>query len=739
MSTSSSFPGFRLTNLTLRDGQQSTLDAADWIFKPRDYAKVILASARAGFDGAEIAGGQSFQIAIGRGYNPFTVLGAVSHAVKSSPAIDEFELQMLFRGANALGFRHYDKDVIEITLKEFIKHGISKIRFFDALNDIDNLQLPESIQSVQGVVLEGAICFTHYTDAPDRYTDDYFCNYTQELLDAGYNAIAIKDMSGQLTAERIATLVPALLEILTPKNIPLTLHCHSTHTENSRAAVKKATEFGIHAIETTEGSLTGGSAHHSLEVIAPDRIENADHYRQMTDQCVRLWGRSPARKDEQIPQHLKEQLCAAGVPGGAMPFVIRDLEQQESTIRAKYLSSAKTPDEEIDLDDFSTIVDLFIRELKRVCADAGLPLLVTPTADICCKQAIANLALGADPYADTLAERYLNRGGQPNPDPRFAKLILGYYGDLKAYDQSGSVHGATPEVIQFFETNNALQLKQTEQHPSKHSGGDDLREAQQAAWQLIQKKGADALSFGSFDQLTILYALKPAGIGQSDDPIAKAVDTYLQRSEKSRIDGQGRTFPGYENLMQPILNYLGAMFALDRSLEAEDIPHFPLRKLGNNLCSQLYDVYIDLPIWKNVTVLGNHLSQLLSSKHISKQLLDAVHHVSETLIQLDARPTRHEKKDLADNLAKFKELTIADLFNSLALINAFINDVAKYATNPKVYASRSIEMSDLAELSKPVRPSQDRNSWEARIQQSITGRYIRLENDFRRRAEYWRG
>ena len=164
-------PSPRLINLTPRDGQQSTLDAADWIFEPRDFAKIIAASVRAGFQGAEIAGGQSFQIAIGRGYNPFTILGAVSHAVASSPDIEDFELQMLFRGANALGFRHYDKDVVEITLKEFIKHGITKIRFFDALNDIENLELPESIKGSRDVVLEGAICFCHYADAPDRDTD----------------------------------------------------------------------------------------------------------------------------------------------------------------------------------------------------------------------------------------------------------------------------------------------------------------------------------------------------------------------------------------------------------------------------------------------------------------------------------------------------------------------------------------------------------------------------------------
>lgn len=728
----------KLINLTLRDGQQSTLDAADWLFEPRDFAKVIAASAKAGFHGAEIAGGQSFQIAIGRGYNPFSVLGGVSHAVNATPGIEDFELQMLFRGANALGFRHYDKDVIEITLKEFIKHGITKIRFFDALNDIDNLELPESIKSAVGVVLEGAICFTHYPDAPERYTDDYFCHYTRALLAAGYNAIAIKDMSGQLTPERVETLVPALLEILDPLKIPLTLHCHSTHAENSSAAIIQAVQYGIHAIETCEGVIAGGSAHHALETVAPELVKDADAYRHLSEKIARLWGSQPDRKDKGVPQSIKEQLCAAGVPGGAMPFVIRDLEQQQSTIRAKYLSSGKALDPGVDLNDFSTIVDLFVVELKRVCRDAGLPLLVTPTADICCKQAIANLAIGADPYSDTLAERYLNRGGQANPDPRYAKLILGYYGELKSYEADGKLHGATQEVIQFFEANNVLQLKATQTHPSKHSNGGDLREAQQSAWQLIQKMGAEALSYASFDQLTILYALKPASVVQSADPIAVAVETYLLRAERSKIDGRGRTFPGYKTLMQPMLMQLSAMFALRPVLRARDIPEFPLKKLGDNLCSQLFDIYIDLPIWINVTVLKNHLSKLLSSEHITPGLLVAVHHVSESLIELDARPTLHDKANLAEALARFKRMTIADLINSLALINSFVNDVAKYATNPKAYAARIITIADLKRLAKPDNHGPKMGPWESGIQQSITGKYLRLESDFQRRAEDWR-
>lgn len=731
----------KLINLTLRDGQQSTLDSSDWIFEPREYGKIIAASRKAGFHGAEIAGGQSFQMAIGCGYNPFTLLGAISHAVKNSPEGNGFVLQMLFRGANALGFRHYDKDLVEVTLREFIKYGITKIRFFDALNDIQNLDLPESIQDTEGVTFEGAICFTHYADHPERYSDAYFCRYAEALLEAGYNAIAIKDMSGQLTAERVSTLLPALLDILNPKDIPLALHCHSTNEQNSRDTIARAIELGVHAVETSEGCLSGGSAHHALSAVAPELVTNQAAYRQLTRKTDSLWKNQPSRKDQEIPQALKEQLCAAGVPGGAMPFVIRDLQQQEATIRAKFASSTHTAGvlaTGADINEFSTIVDLFIGELKRVCQDAGLPLLVTPTADICCKQAIANLAIGADPYSDSLADRYLNRGGQPNPDSRFAKLILGYYGELKAYDVEGTVHGASEEVTRFFEANNSLQLKVADCHPSENLGGDDLRTAQRAAWKLIYKKGADALSFASFDQLTILYALKPTIGAQSDDPVAKAVDIYRRRAENARIDGFGRTFPGYETLMRPVLSALGAMFALNPTLDALDIPELPLEKLGNNLCNQLFDIYIDLPIWADVIVLDNHLSKLLTSCYISDELRKAVGHVSESLDLLDLRPSHREAKHLPEVFGRFKAATIGELFDSLAMINAFVNDVAKYATNPTTYAERAISISDISRLQRPATAGEQRSAWEEHIRQSLNGKHLRLEADFQRRAAYWK-
>lgn len=726
----------KLVDLTLRDGQQSTLDASSWVLEPHNLAKVIADLRKAGFHGAEVAGGQSFQIAITQGYNPFTITGALSHALEQSGDASEFSLQMLFRGANALGFRHYDKDLIEITLKEFIKQGISKIRFFDALNDIENLQLPESIRETSGITLEGAVCFTHYTEFPERYADDYYVRYTQALLDAGYNAIAIKDMSGQLTELRIATLIPALLEILTPLNIPLSLHLHSTNDVASKAALAKALEYDIHAIETVQGCLSGGSAHHSLETVAPQLIENPEAYDQLTNRISKLWGKTPERRDQQIPQELKDQLCAAGVPGGAMPFVIRDLHQQVSAIRAKYLASDADKSVLADEGDFSAIVDLFLAELKRVCRDAGLPILVTPTADICCKQAIANLAMGANPQSDSLADRYLNKSGQPNPDPRFAKLILGYYGELKAYDDAKTVHGPEPKVVQFFEAQNALQLKKAESHPSLHPGGDDLVEAQESAWKLIQQKGAKALSFASFDQLTILYALKPAA-GPSVDPIANAVEQYLKHTDTAKIDGRGSIFPEYAILMKPILSYLGAMSALKTTSGDSHALNTKIADLGSRLSNRLFDIYIDLTIWKNVTDLTNHLSKLLTSSNISAELTTAVRHVSDSLTNLDLRPINSDKSTMEQAIERFSELSVSELFGSLALINSFVNDVAKHATNPRTYSERPLHIDDLSKFATSTETPD--SLWEASLKRSIVTKYGIMKTDFQNRSELWIG
>jgi hypothetical protein len=271
------------------------------------------------------------------------------------------------------------------------------------------------------------------------------------------------------------------------------------------------------------------------------------------------------------------------------------------------------------------------------------------------------------------------------------------------------------------------------------TAGDDLRDSQQQAWKLIQKLGAGALSFASFDQLTILYALKPYAPQASIDPIENAVQAYLDRSEKSKIDGRGSLFPGYEFLMQPLLCYMRAMFVFNKQLNAQDIVHLPLSSFGTHLCGDLYDIYIDLSIWKNVTNLSNHLSLLFSSSHISPQLTQAAQHVSDTLSALDLRPEKNENSSIDHGLQTFTTLTLAELFSSLALINAFVNDVAKHATNPSLYADRSLTLEDIRHFLTQKAKQETHTPWQERVRQSLVGKRLILESDLQKRLENWRG
>ena len=744
----------RLTNLSLRDGQQSTLDGKDWILDTYKMAQVLRASALAGFSGAEVSGGQSFQTAISNGYNPFTIADALANAQRSSPQVAELDLQMLFRGANALGFRHYDKDVVEATLNEFIKNGVSKIRFFDALNDIDNLFIPESVKGHSGVILQAAMCFGHYAHAPDRYTDDYYVGYLQALMAKGFDSFAIKDMSGQMTPERIRALLPRLQTVLKPHGMPLELHLHSTNEVLSAKALAAALELGVDGIETVEGPLAGGSAHHRLADIVPHSLCHSTAFIQLEKVSRTVWGASPNRKDSDIPSHLRDKLCEAGVPGGAMPFVIRDLRTQAAVIEDKYFKQQRQKlastqkfvigkinqahgERATEKLGFEVIVELFIAELKRVCFDAALPLLVTPTADICAKQAIANLAFGKNPYGETLEDRYLNANGDTGADPRFCKLVLGYYGEFKSYESEGKVVGPSPHVIEFFEQHNPNQLKKVASHPSHRAKGKDMEVARAEAWSLIRKFGGKALSFANFDQLSILYAMKPAS-APGKDPIAKAVLAYAKRADKVRIGGRGITFPGYETIMQPIVDHLSALYALDHTLKSATIMQTPLGALGKNLYRKLFRTYATLPIAQEATRVRNMLTNLISSDHSSKITKQASGFVGDSFNNLDFRPANQTEEKYVEARERFKRLTIGELFSSLALLHSLVNSVDKHGTSPVLPAERAITLADVQQ-GMTGKVTVEGSQWESRLRSGVRSRHFRVEADLVGRVASWRG
>jgi oxaloacetate decarboxylase alpha subunit len=569
--------------LDIRDGQQSTLDLPDMVFDSSKWAKILASASQAGFKSAEIAGGQNFQSAISRGYNPFNLLEYMDLITKDEKGKRTIDLQMLFRGANALGFKHYSPKIIELTLNEFVRNGITKIRIFDALNDIDNIYIPESLKTNNHKLdIQGALSFGHYSCKPSRYGDNYYINYAQKLIEKGCTSLAIKDMSGQLDGTRVSSLIYKLKTKF--PCIPLELHIHSTDKEKSKQALEAAIEAGIDGIETVEGPLSGGAAHHDLNSVIPQN--NNRNYQNLKTACQEAFGEvAKKRLDLQINHNTRTALSIAGVPGGAMPFVMKDLKTMTHAITKNNHCSEEQ------------VLELFIKELSRVCADANYPLLVTPTADICCKQAIFNLAHGNNPSSGKLEDRYnfsTDSNGEFNKcDIRFVKLVLGHYGEMKEYDSESTVHQVPGDVINFFKTKQS-KIQATTEHPYtklSQKGDNELTEARQKAQALMEKYPLASRSFASLDQLTIMYALAPKG--GHGDPVEKALKTYIERNRQDCINRSSK-FPllYFDLLFEPLFKHLDNLAVLGKL--PEDPFAMKLKEFGQ-LGERLYDAYCKMP------------------------------------------------------------------------------------------------------------------------------------------------
>lgn len=597
-----------LTIIDFRDGQQSALDFKDINFNSKDWAKVLSKATKVGFKTAEVAGGQNFQSAIKNGYNPIAFLESLGVARLDKDGRKAIDFQMLFRGANALGFKPYSPKVIEATLKEFTQAGVDKIRFFDALNDIDNIYIPESIKNDPEIIKQGALCFGNYKNQSERYANEYYTNYAKALVtQKGCNSIAIKDMSGQLGAERIAELLPALRKALKEaspnEKIPIELHMHSTNERGSLDAIRQAIRLNIDAIETVEGPLSGGAAHNSIDAINNTGYEDS-HYihidakahvdlkQALAEVFKGVVNKTVKRSDSEIDTKYRDKLCAAGVPGGAMPVVLNDLRKNFQAIiinNPEYFANNQT---------FEKVIDLFVEELGRVCRDANYPLLVTPTADICTKQAINNMQW-RNLAKDTLEARYgdLSKG----IDSRFVKLLLGHYGRMREYSDSRSVEFHKPEqsVLDFFNGRISQDAKSlTAIYDDKHPytqmieqvNGKEYDDARKAAEALYEKYGFKAKSFATLDQLTVMYAVKPYCEGNGDI-IEKALKTYISRTQKATTEKYQVTLPlGIQFIIQPLLDHLETIIAFGRKAMPENLLDVTLKEFAG-VGERIYDTY----------------------------------------------------------------------------------------------------------------------------------------------------
>ncbi|MBE6808973.1 MAG: oxaloacetate decarboxylase subunit alpha [Ruminococcaceae bacterium] len=305
------------------------------------------------------------------------------------------KLQMLFRGQNILGYKHYADDVVEAFVAKSIENGIDVIRIFDALNDIRNLE-----QAVKSTKKYGGICETamSYTISP-VHNEDYFVKLAKDLESMGADVICIKDMANLLLPYDAYSLVKKLKENV---KVPIHLHTHNT-TGTGDMTYLMAAQAGVDIVDTALSPFANGTANPSTEALVAtlqgterdtgldlEKLSNvATHFRGVADKM-----KAEGTLDPKV-LNVDAKTLLYQVPGGMLSNTISQLKQ------------AGKEDKYYDV----------LAEVPRVRKDFGYPPLVTPTSQIVGTQAVMNVISG---------ERY-------KMVPKESKgLLRGEYGKLPA-------------------------------------------------------------------------------------------------------------------------------------------------------------------------------------------------------------------------------------------------------------------------------------------------------------------
>ena len=291
-------------------------------------------------------------------------------------AMPNTKLQMLLRGQNILGYKHYADDVVDYFVKKSIDNGIDIIRTFDALNDLRNMQTAVTATKKYGGIAEVAMS---YTTSP-VHTEEYFVKLAKEIEAMGADMICIKDMAGLLLPFSAYSLIKKLKA---NTKLPIVLHTHDTAGTGDMTLIK-AIEAGMDVIDTALSPLGGGTSQPSTEsmvaVLAGTEYDTgldpeqlavlAEHFRGVADRLVKDGWRDPAKVLSVNAKALQYQ-----VPGGMLSNLIGQLKQANA------------------MDKYYQVLE----EVPRVRKDFGYPPLVTPTSQIVGTQAVMNV-LGGERY-----------------------------------------------------------------------------------------------------------------------------------------------------------------------------------------------------------------------------------------------------------------------------------------------------------------------------------------------------
>ena len=389
----------KITETVLRDAHQSLIATR---MTTDEMRPILPLMDKAGFHSVECWGGATFDACL-RFLNedPWERLRILRKEMPNT------KLQMLFRGQNMLGYRHYADDVLEYFVQKSVANGIDIIRIFDALNDIRNLETAVKAAKKEGAHTQIAISYT----LGEVFTTDYYVNYAKKIEEVGADSICIKDMAALLTPYETEKLVKALKAAV---KIPIQLHTHYTSGLASMCLLK-GIEAGVDVIDTAMSPLALGTSHAPTESMVA--ALQGTEYDTGLDLVLLTEIRSYFMK-------LRQKYIESGLLHPKMLAVDANalIYQVPGGMLSNLLSQLKQAGKEDKLEEV-------LKEVPRVRKDAGYPPLVTPSSQIVGTQAVFNVIMGERYKTVTKEFKGIVRGeyGQtPVPiDPEFRKKIIG--------------------------------------------------------------------------------------------------------------------------------------------------------------------------------------------------------------------------------------------------------------------------------------------------------------------------
>ena len=460
-----------VTELALRDAHQSLMATRMALEDMVDACEDI---DKAGFWSVECWGGATYDACI-RFLNedPWERLRTFRKLMPNS------RLQMLLRGQNLLGYRHYEDHVVDKFVEKSAENGMDVFRVFDALNDPRNMERAMNAVKKTGKHAQGTIC---YTISPLHTTEGYI-KLAGQLIDMGAESIALKDMAALLQPQPAYDIVKGIKD--TYGDVQVNVHCHST-TGVTLVSLMKAIEAGADVVDTAISSMSLGPGHNPTESLVamlegteypPDLDMDAllrirDHFAKVRPKYAQFESATLVDTD----------IFSSQIPGGMLSNMESQLKAQGAGDRIKEV----------------------MEEVPLVKAAAGHPPLVTPSSQIVGTQAVFNVLMG----------KYKVLTGE------FADLMLGYYGEC--------IGERDPEVI-------AIAHNQTKKEPITDRPADHLEPewdklvAEASALDGADGSAEDVLTYAMFPSVAPGFfasrADGPKNVGKTPEQMAKAAES----------------------------------------------------------------------------------------------------------------------------------------------------------------------------------------------------------------------